>query len=285
MTPAPAQRVRPRPALFRALGRDEPPDAIEVAGRSWRRDCVLKHDSWAATALYRADGEALICKFNRVQPVGIVPMRWLGRLLARREAGFFDRLKDLALVPDGLGQVTAGGRILDNAAARVFVEGEAFRDREQIAPAFLDELRALIEAMHARGMAYVDLHKRENVIVGRDGRPHLIDFQVSFGLGAHWPGNGRIARALLALLQEMDLYHWRKHYARLFPERLTPEQRAAYERPPAFIRAHRRVAVPLRTLRRALLSRLRIRDRSGMARSEFEPEIAFREEAERGPKA
>ena len=38
--------------------------------------------------------------------------------------------------------------------------------------------------MHARRTVYVDLHKRENIIVSEHGKPCLIDFQISIC----WPG-------------------------------------------------------------------------------------------------
>lgn len=268
--------VRPRPPLFRALGRAEPPATIVVGGRRYALESTYKHDSWAATALYESDGTRVIAKFNRVQPIGPIPMRWLGRTLARREAAFLDRLADVALVPANLGRVSADGMRLDNAVARAFVEGEPWRDRGQIEEGFFEDLRAIVAALHARDMAYVDLHKRENVIVGPGQRPWLIDFQVSFGVSK---GAGRIARAILRRLQEMDDYHVRKHYARLFPEKLTSQEREAYLTPPGSIALHRRIAKPIRRWRRALLVRLGIRDRTGMAASEHEPEIAFRAES------
>ena len=119
------------------------------------------------------------------------------------------------------------------------------------------------------------LHKRENVIVDREGRPNLIDFQVSLGVGARWPWNGGLFRRLVALLQETDTYHVRKHHVRLYPEEFTPEARETY----AASRHHRRASARRETLpalARALLARLRVRDRSGMAHSEHEPEVAFR---------
>lgn len=91
-----------------------------------------------------------------------------------------------------------------------------------------------------------------------------------------WPGNGGIARFVLTRLQEIDDYHVNKHHARCLPETLTPEQRARYLEPPPWIRAHRKVGVPLRTLRRRLLVRLGVRREGGLATSELEPEDAYR---------
>jgi hypothetical protein len=256
--------------VLRALGKAEPPESVRVGGCDYRVETVLKHDSWAATALYAGPGgERIICKFNRVQPAFGLPMAWLGRMLAKREAGFLRRLADVELIPDDLGPVTVAGQRVASAGARRYVEGEAFRDGSDVRAAFFVELRCLLDAVHASDMAYVDLHKRENIVIDRDGRPHLVDFQVSLGA---WPGN----RWLVRKLQEMDDYHFRKHYARCLPETLTPEELRRHLEPPRLVRAHRAVAVPLRSLRRRLLVLLKVRDRSGQAGSELEPEDALR---------
>ena len=272
-----AASVRKRPALFRALGNSDPPKSISLGSGEYHVETVLKHDSWAATAVYsNLRGERIICKFNRTASAFGIPMSWLGRALAAREAGFLRRLAQVELAPDDLGPVVADGRELRHAMARTYVEGEAFQSAAQIRVEFFAELRRLLDAIHTCDMAYVDLHKRENIIVDRDGRPHLIDFQVSFGAWPRWPGNGRFVHFITRKLQAMDDYHYRKHYARCFPETLTPEQLRQYLEPPGFIRAHRVIGVPLRGLRRRLLASLKIRDRSGDARSELEPEDAFR---------
>jgi len=151
-------------------------------------------------------------------------------------------------------------------------------DRE----AFFAQLRRLIDDLHAAGMAYVDLHKRENVIIDTEGRPHLIDFQVCVATGQRWPGNGRLMRFLVRKLQEMDDYHFRKHFARCMTDLLSPEEVRRLATPPGFIRAHRFLAVPLRTLRRRLLAALKVRAYSGRAETELEPEDAFRSPAARG---
>jgi hypothetical protein len=269
-------RVKPRPPLFRALGAKEPPARVRVAGEDYVQLAVFKHDSWAATALYGNGERRITCKFNRMQPVFLLPMGWLGRLLARREAWFLDALKELELVPDGLGPVVVDGQVARHAVARIYVEGEPFRDRTGLAPDFIRQLENLLGEVHRRGIAYVDLHKRENVIVDRQGRPNLIDFQVSLATGDRFPFNTRAFGWLVRQLQETDLYHVRKHHVRLYKEEFTPEERESYARPPGIIGAHRRVAVPLRRFRRMLLTKLRVRDRSGMAGSEHEPEVAFR---------
>ena len=250
---------------------------MEVEGKTYELRTIFKHDSWAATALYAAGPEAQItCKFNRVQPVFVIPMKWLGRILARREAHFLRLLGDVPLVPDDLGPVLVQGAVLENAVARRYVDGAPFRGDTTVDARFFEQLRDLLDAVHRHDMAYVDLHKRENIIVDQQGQPHLIDFQVSYSPDGRWPWNGRFARYVLRQFQEMDDYHFRKHYARCLKHLLSPEERRRLLEPTSLVRWHRKLAVPLRALRRRLLTLLRLRDRSGQASSEIEPEDAFR---------
>ncbi|MBS3647467.1 hypothetical protein KEU06_02360 [Pseudaminobacter sp. 19-2017] len=262
---------------MRALGADEPPRYVSVLGSRYQLAVPLKHDSWAATAIYADEtGERITCKFGRTQSVLGIPMSWLGRLLARREAGFLRRLERIEFLPKDLGPVTAGGRVLPNAIARTYVDGNPFRDPPEDRGAFFVDLRRLVAEIHADAVAYVDLHKRENIIVDPAGRPYLIDFQVCLATGDRWPYNGRLMRFLVGKLQEMDDYHVNKHYARCMADLLSPEEIRRLKTPPGFISAHRSFAVPLRSLRRRLLVALKVRAQGGRAETEFEPEDAFR---------
>ena len=67
------------------MGLYDPPLSVRVEGRVYRRLEILKHDSWAATAVYAGAGGRIVCKFNRQQPILGIPVAWLGRFLARRE--------------------------------------------------------------------------------------------------------------------------------------------------------------------------------------------------------
>ena len=53
--------ARPRPATFRALGAADPPATITLDGETFRRIEILKHDSWAATAVYRSATRTAKC--------------------------------------------------------------------------------------------------------------------------------------------------------------------------------------------------------------------------------
>ncbi len=272
-----ARSARPRPPLFRALGAQDPPNEVTVNGTTFTREEIYKHDSWAATAVYAsATGERIVCKFNRTQSVAGLPMKWLGRRLATREARALLRLADLPRFPRVLGPVFVNGKQQRNAVARSYIAGHPLSAKEQVGANFFSELEESLRAMHERGIAYVDLHKRENIIVGDDGRPYLVDFQISYDatlprvrhmLGSQWAFEQcRIA----------DLYHLDKHRRRANAgEGATPVVL------PLWIRLHRMIAVPFRQLRRRFLVARGIRLGHGSAATEVFAEDAVRRESAR----
>lgn len=271
-----AERVaRPRPPLFRALGTAEPPPDVVVDGRRYERIEIFKHDSWAATALYGGAEGRIVCKFNRTQPVAGLPMMWLGRRLAEREHRALARLADLPQIPAPLGPVYADGKRLRNAVAREFIAGHPLGKDERVRGDFFPSLRRALREMHVRGIAYVDLHKRENIIVGEDGRPYLVDFQIGFDVThprLRWlPG----IRTVFDQLCVGDMYHLGKHIRRA--DTLVGEDAAPPI--PAWLQVHRVFAVPFRQLRRRLLVARGIRTGRGAVASEVFAEDAVRRES------
>lgn len=272
--------VRARPPLLRALGQNDPPSAVEIGGRLYKRVEIFKHDSWAATARYRGAGTDAVCKFNRIEPVLGMPMAWLGRFLAEREAFALRRLAGVPGIPAELGHVSSDGRRLENAVAHQYVPGHPLASHEKPGRGFFPALLLLLQQVHRRGMAYVDLHKRENILVGQDGKPYLIDFQVCFGLWtSHSAGVPALQMALRAL-QTTDLYHLAKHVHNHCPEQTNVLGLIEAHRP-WWISAHRTIAVPFRQARRAFLSIIGVRGKSGASTTEKFPEDAVRRELER----
>jgi hypothetical protein len=269
--------VRNRPALFRALGRLDPPAEVQIDGQTLRRASIFKHDSWAATARYRGAGRDVVCKFNRVQPIPGLPIRHLGQWLARREALALARLAGVEGIPRLCGPVHAAGRRLTNAVAHDFIHGHPMAIGERPDDRFFPRLRELLAEVHARHIAYVDLHKRENVVVGDDGRPYLVDFQVCYGLWHPHMQQSSVMRRALATLQRMDMYSFTKHVGRQRADQFSLIGCEKFASRPWWINAHRGFAVPLRQLRRRLLTVLQIRS-NGKAMTEAFPEDAIRRE-------
>lgn len=271
-----SQSPRPRPPLFRALGRAEPPGVISLGGSRYELTHLYKHDSWAATARYSGEAGDVVCKFNRVQPILGLPMRWLGRRLAQREAAFLRRLTGVAGVPAACPAVYEDDKRCDHAVAHAFVPGEPLGPHHDVDDHFFPRLRALLAAVHYRGMAYVDLHKRENILVSEQGEPYLIDFQVCFGVWSKRWARTCVGKQVLRALQEADCYHLAKHVTQHRPDQWEVLASLNGGQRPWWINAHRVIAVPLRQLRRRLLTWLGIR-RHGRAETETFPEEAVRQ--------
>lgn len=244
--------ARPERAAYcmRALGKADLPEAIELRGRTYRLVRSVKHDFFAATGFYDdSDGRRVVLKAGRAEEFAGVSLIWLGRWLCRREQRFYSKLSDLAAIPKVLGNVGRTGFVLE------FVPGMPLSACPSVPDGFFDELMSLIEQVHDRGLAYVDTNKTQNILVGHDGKPHLIDFQISVDLQDL--GNWWLNRLVLRYLQQCDVYHVLKHKKRLRPDEMTWVERQQGERRAWPIRLHRLIVKPYLGLRRRTFQRLR----------------------------
>lgn len=237
-------------ASLTALGGKALPPDLEIGGQRYVQGRVFKDDFFAITALYEGQAGKVILKIQRQAPFLLIPMHWIGRYLARRELSSFERLCDVEGVPSVIAPWGTTGLV------RTFVEGHPLARGEHVADDFHARLRSLIGSMHDRGMAYVDLEKSENVLVGEDGRPHLFDFQISWQLQRNWGGELWPMRMIRNWLQRGDLYHLRKLQRRTRPDQLSPEELALSYRRPWHVRVHRFVTYPFTWCRRCVLDRI-----------------------------
>ncbi len=264
--------ARPRPRWLKALGDASPPDDLEIGGHPHRLVEVFKHDSWAATSLYEDEyGRRRVVKLHRKQSAFGVPLFWVGLMTARREARMLAALADLPGIPELSGPVAISGAVQANGVAREYVEGHPLGDRERVDDEFFPALHRLLKAMHARRIAYVDLHKRENVLVDAHGRPCLFDFQI----GVRWP-RWLPGRFVFGLLSGSDDYHLKKHWTRCRPDQCELDESSFAAQRPWWIRAHRLIARPVREMRRRLLVRIGVRTGRGRVDSERFAEHALR---------
>ncbi len=245
------------PPSLTALGGRELPPRIEVHGRAYDRRRVFKNDFFAITALYEGDAGRVLLKVQRQAPFLFLPMMWIGRLLRARECTAFERLDDVAGVPKLITRWGSTGLV------REYVEGHPLARRERVPNDFHDRLRMLIGTIHKRGMAYVDLEKCENVLVGEDGRPYLFDFQISWYLPRRWGGELWPVRRLRSWLQAGDLYHLIKLQRRTRPDQLSPKSLADSYRRPWYMRVYRFATWPFTWCRRRVLNRVDPRRKVG----------------------
>jgi serine/threonine protein kinase len=225
---------------------------------------VFKHDFYAATGLYdKVEGtgpDRVVFKIYHKDRYAFLPLAWLGRWLARREAKLHDALADVQGVPRLL------ARHGDTGLVREFIPGCSLREvtaAEKPDAHFFPELRATLAAVHARGIAHCDLAKPENILRTDAGRPRLIDFQIAIRPQTRLPGVRQIAERFLRYMQQVDVYHLRKNQRRLRPEDFTPDELAASHRKGLLLNLHglllRR---PYRAVRHFVLRRFLLAEQS-----------------------
>ena len=111
----------------------------------------------------------------------------IGRFSIARECRAYGRLAGLAGVPAFLGRIDA------HAFAVAFVPGKTLPEhpRHSLGPALFRRLRALVDAIHARGVPIADLHHR-NVLVAADAASaSIVDFSLALVRPSSWNLPGR----------------------------------------------------------------------------------------------
>ncbi|HUR26681.1 MAG TPA: phosphotransferase [Planctomycetota bacterium] len=167
----------------------------------------LKRDVFGRVELVRREDGALAIR--RVACGSAFPgSRLVARVLLARERRALERLAAIAGVPRVL-QAERGVLLRD------YQEGVALSETEELAADFFERLAELVREVHARGVCHNDLHKEQNVIVGEDGRPALVDFQLA---SVH-----RVGSRLQRSRAREDLRHVEKHRRRYLRDGRGPE--------------------------------------------------------------
>lgn len=146
----------------------------------------------------------------------------VGPLLLRREAAVLARLK-------GIDGIAGEAFFVDRQALAIrFLEGSGLVrkkgvNRSPVDLAYMERLEALVDEMHARGVAHLDLRGTGNFIIRPDGTPGLIDFQ-SAVIARYFPG------WLRRMLEHIDDSGVLKKWNQFLPEQMGEARRAALQR-------------------------------------------------------
>ena len=233
------------------------PEKVQLLGTAYALQKTLKRDFYAATGVYQrraaapAAPEQVILKVYHTGPLGFVRLRWLGRLLCRREVRYLQTLDAIPGIPRFLERYRSTGFV------REYVPGCNLREFATTAlpdERFFVRLREILDAVHARGVAHNDLSKPENVLVRSDGSPVLIDFQIAVKID--WtdrPLIGRLGRRILGYLQSVDRYHLSKQHRRCRPWDFSAEEHQASRRKGVLLTVHGWLRRPYRAIRHFVL--------------------------------
>ncbi|MEY3160213.1 MAG: hypothetical protein RIT25_204 [Planctomycetota bacterium] len=192
---------------------------------------VLKQDAFGRVELLE-DGTTRCIR--RVACGSRIPgSRIVARILMARERRALtalcgtDRVPQLVHDPSWAAVPSAGGTVPDarDVLVRTCMDGTALHECTTLPLDFFDQLEQVVHVLHAHGVAHNDLHKEQNILVGADGLPQLIDFQLA---SIHAKGS-----RLLASRVRDDLRHLAKHRRRYLRH-----TRVVDVAPPAELLAH-----------------------------------------------
>lgn len=180
---------------------------------------LLKKDIFGQVSLIRSEAGPLVRRDTRTAPLVI---RWIARHLLAREARALAVLEEL----DGVPTLERTDR---STLDRSWIDGVPMQEGR---PTDIDYFRAasrVVRGMHRLGIVHNDLAKEPNFLLTSDGKPAIIDFQLSWFTSKR----GRVFRALA----REDIRHLLKHKRTYCPERLTKREQAILDNPSIISRA------------------------------------------------
>lgn len=134
------------------------------------------------------------------------PFFWrrIGESGLRRERDIYDRVQNVPGIPRCMGLLDSKHLVLEH------IPGDSYRKRQhelKDRERFFERLQKTIEDMHAAGVAHGDLKRKDNLLVGPDERPFLIDFGLAYATGSGRP----FEKSLFEWVKQYDYNAWIKH--------------------------------------------------------------------------
>jgi len=167
--------------------------------------------------------------------------------MTRSEISKLRRCEGIPAVPQVLARLDAHTYVYE------YIEGCSLDDRPPLSADFFERLAEALRQVHARHLVHFDLHKRGNILVDTEGRPHIIDFQIARHIGDRFLLSRWLSTRLRRSLQSYDIYHIYKYKRRFQPELLTEaEEKLSYNHSWP-LQLQRSFAWPYKKIRRACL--------------------------------
>jgi len=140
-----------------------------------------------------------------------------------REACIYEKLQGIQ------GILKCFGRLDRYAILIAYMPGKNAKEAsaEALTPLFFKKMRAVIDAVHARGIVLCDLRNIKNTIVGEDGEPYLIDFPTAFLKGGRF---SFFRNGIFKLFFQDDLLSIPKIKRRRVPQLMSESERLALEK-------------------------------------------------------
>ncbi len=160
---------------------------------------VLATSNQGIVLLFEGDGRKLVIK----SAMGRGPLRKARQATLEREYAAYKRLEGVEGVPACYGLLEGRYLVME------FIDGIRYRKAEwQDRDQWFAQLLEVIRAFHARGVSHGDLKSKNNMIVGKDQKPYIIDFGTTF---IHRDGFHPLNNYLFEYGKRLDINAWVKH--------------------------------------------------------------------------
>lgn len=143
-------------------------------------------------------------------------VRWIARHLLTREARALAVLEGL----DGVPSLIRADR---NTLDRSWLDGVPMQEGRPDSVEYFHAAVRIVRRMHRRGVAHNDLAKEPNLLLTRDGKPAIVDFQLS--------SCSRTRGRMFRMLAREDIRHLLKHKRSYCPDHLTRRERSILDSP------------------------------------------------------
>jgi len=188
---------------------------------------ILKKDLFGEIRLLAHGGTRVIVRDTREAAAGL---RWLARVLMRREA----RILALLAEVDGVADVV---QLESDRLLRSYIDGIPLHHSRPTDPDFFAAATRLRRAIQRAGIVHNDLAKEPNILVRADGSPAFIDFQMA------WHSSTR--SKLFRIAAREDLRHLLKHRRYYCPDSLTRREQEILANPSLAAKVWRNSAKPV----------------------------------------
>jgi len=186
------------------------PEKTIINGATYTYEKILKDDFFSVNILYKNDqGRRFVLKLSDFRFILGILFRPFAAMMSSHEYKIYKMVADINGVPE------LGPRLGWRGYYHEFIEGKTLHelvDTPEVLPKdFFSRLKDIVDQVHNRRILYVDMNKKGNIIMSDDGRPYLIDFQISMYFKKHrwWPW--RLTDRIFNRLIQEDIYHVYKH--------------------------------------------------------------------------
>jgi hypothetical protein len=207
------------------------PHTMQLNGHTYTVDRILKDDFFSVNVLYASPTTPVrqVLKLSDFRFIGGWLLRPVACLMSWREYWIYSMVADIEGVP------ALGPRYGWRGYYHDFIEGKTLFEVKdaatELAPDYFEQMRRILDEIHARRIFYVDSNKLGNLLVGDDGKAYLIDYQICLP----FPKTGWLAKVTAGLfyrLAKEDLYHLYKHKRHYQPAQLTAEEAQLCQKSP-----------------------------------------------------